>query len=100
MIKKFTLNTLKPGERARIGEVTGEPLMKRRLEELGLIPGTVVRGLMKSMLGDPVAYEIRGAVIALRARDTAGVLVERLADDGKDRLPGGVCGAPEGALWD
>lgn len=51
--------------------------MRRRLRELGLVEGTAVTCLGRSPLGDPAAYGILGAVIALRDRDAAGVLVER-----------------------
>ena len=38
----------------------------RTLLDLGVVPGTVVRAEMRSAAGDPVAYRIRGALIALR----------------------------------
>src|SRR5690606_41640495 len=40
---------------------------RRRLLDLGLVPGTVVVAEMRSPLGDPVAYRVRGASVALRA---------------------------------
>ena len=43
---------------------------RRRLLDLGIVPGTVIRAELESMGGDPVAYRIRGAMIALR-RDQA-----------------------------
>ena len=66
---------LAPGQAGRVrGLVTAGP-MRRRLQELGLVEGTKVECLGRSPLGDPSAYEIRGTVIALRRRDSAGVLV-------------------------
>ncbi len=41
-------------------------LERRRLLDLGLLPGTLVEAKMASPSGDPVAYLVRGAVIALR----------------------------------
>ena len=41
-----------------------------------LPPGTEVRCLHKSPAGSPAAYEIRGAVIALRRTDAAQITVE------------------------
>ena len=49
--------------------------MRRRLLDIGLVEGTNIECLQKSPAGDPVAYLIRGAVIALRAEDSAAVLV-------------------------
>jgi ferrous iron transport protein A len=44
--------------------------------DLGLICGTRVEALQKSPSGDPTAYEIRGAVIALRSEEAAQILIE------------------------
>ena len=72
------LNELAPGGVACVTGLETEGAMRRRLLELGLVTGTRVRCLCRSPLGDPAAYEIRGTVIALRDRDSAGVLVEGL----------------------
>ncbi len=50
--------------------------MRRRLQDIGLTEGTPVRCLWSSPAGDPRAYLIRGAIIALRDQDSAGVLIE------------------------
>ena len=47
--------------------------MRRRLQDIGLISGTRVECVGVSPLGDPAAYLIRGAVIALRREDSDGV---------------------------
>jgi DtxR family Mn-dependent transcriptional regulator len=46
---------------------------RRRLLDLGLVPGTEVTAELVSALGDPVAYRIRGALIALRRAQAAHV---------------------------
>ena len=50
--------------------------IRRRLMDLGLIEGTKVECLHPSPAGDPVAYRIRGAVIALRGEDSGKITVE------------------------
>ena len=67
------LNQLKPGEEAVVTSISGE---NRRLRDLGLIEGTKVKCVLKSPLGDPAAYKIRGAVIAIRREDAAEIQVE------------------------
>ena len=52
-------------------------LSRRRLLDLGLVPGTEVTAVMKSPTHDPTAYRIRGAVIALRREQADLVQVER-----------------------
>lgn len=50
-----------------------------------MVPGTVVRAELASASGDPVAYRIRGALIALRAAQARGVLVRRRSAPGRQR---------------
>lgn len=70
------LKELPPGASCRVAGLTIQGPMRRRLLELGLVEGTKVTCLGSSPLGDPSAYLIRGAVIALRARDCSGILAE------------------------
>ncbi len=67
-----------PGETVRVHalEMTGG--MRRRLLDIGLVTDTPVECIGKSPGGDPAAYWIRGAVIAIRAEDSAKVLVTEL----------------------
>ena len=51
---------------------------RRRLMDLGFAEGACVSCVGKSPLGDPKAYLVRGAVIALRKTDASDVFV---ADD-------------------
>ena len=52
-------------------------LERRRLMDLGLVPGTIVEAEMRSPVGDPTAYRIRGASIALRREQANHVLITR-----------------------
>ena len=54
-------------------ETCGE--MRRRLLDLGFVPGAQVKPLFRGSANDPTAYLISGAVIALRREDAAGILV-------------------------
>ena len=76
MFKTMGLHELAPGERARVRALRMSGSMRRRLLDLGLIEQTEIECVGRSPLGDPSAYEIRGAVIAIRAADGADVLVE------------------------
>ena len=50
--------------------------MRRRLLDLGLIPGTWVTCRGRAPAGDPGAYAFRGCVVALRAKDVSAVALE------------------------
>lgn len=70
------LSSLAEGERARVKKLLSAGAMRRRLQDIGLIEGTPVLCLMKSPSGDPAAYLIRGAVIAIRTEDSSRVVIE------------------------
>lgn len=73
----YCLNDIAPGERARVVSQSTCGALRRRLLDMGLIDGTEVECVGKSPAGDPRAYLIRGAVIALRAEDGCRIAVER-----------------------
>ncbi|QOV20431.1 ferrous iron transport protein A [Blautia liquoris] len=70
------LSDLGEGQKAIVSAVDyPEESMRRRLQDLGLIKGTEVICIRKSPLGDPVAYQIRGAIIALRVEDSSCIRI-------------------------
>jgi len=61
-----TLDGLLPGQSAWIEHLAVQGDMRRRLLDLGFVPGTPVEVEMVSPVGDPTAYRVRGSVVALR----------------------------------
>ncbi len=72
----LTLDHIHQGEHARVKALNSTGSMRRRLLDIGLVEGTNVECLQRSPAGDPIAYLIRGAVIALRTEDSSSILVE------------------------
>ena len=72
----LTLNKISEGRMVRVKDLQTTGSIRRRLLDIGLIEGTNVECLQKSPAGDPVAYLIRGAVIALRSEDSSKIEVE------------------------
>ncbi len=68
---------LAPGHRAWVGELSTQGELRRQLRDLGFVPGAQVECLGKSPLGDPAAYRVRGAVVALRRRDAPRIALGR-----------------------
>jgi ferrous iron transport protein A len=64
-----TLSDLPVGGSARIEGVSGERTFRRRLLELGLLPGTQVRMLRVAPLGDPLELWARGANLSIRRQE-------------------------------
>lgn len=75
---RVRLNLVPEGKTVKVRELLSTGSMRRRLLDMGLIEGTKVSCLQKSPAGDPVAYLIRGAVIALRAEDSSQIVVDGL----------------------
>ncbi len=84
MEQQFTLHRLAPGERATVKALGNREDMRRRLRDIGLIEGTEVECVGVSPGGDPSAYLIRGAVIAIRAEDAKKIL---LVPPSKEKRP-------------
>jgi ferrous iron transport protein A len=76
--KIIPLSLLPLGKKAKVKALTTNGTSRRRMLDLGLISDTEVEALQKSPSGDPVAYQIRGAVIALRKEEASRILVEAL----------------------
>lgn len=72
---EVSLSRLKTGEQGIITSIDVEHTYKRRLAELGFIPGEQVFVLHMAPSGSPVAYYIKGTVVALRMCDSAQICV-------------------------
>ncbi len=75
-MQQFPLCDMKTGTYARVVRLDTQGYLRRRFMDIGLVEGTPVECLRKSPAGDPKAYLIRGAVIAIRKEDASSVLVE------------------------
>lgn len=71
------LSALPVGAVGRIAAINLQGFTKRRLLDLGFIPGTKIAVLRRSPAGDPTAYHIRGATIALRADEANNILIDQ-----------------------
>lgn len=69
------LNYLPLGKKATVKELISDGIIRRRMLDLGLTNGTEIEALQKSPSGDPIAYDIRGAVIALRSEEASKIMV-------------------------
>lgn len=73
--ESLPLNRLPLGALGVVKELQAEAGKRRRLQDLGLVKGAVVEAVLKSPGGDPVAYDIRGALIALRETESSQVII-------------------------
>ena len=77
------LSNLKPGQVGRVIKISPRirGAERRRMMDLGILPDTLIEVAMKSAGGDPVAYRIRGAMLALRKSQAELIFV--CPDDGE-----------------
>ncbi|CUQ31630.1 iron transporter FeoA [Clostridium baratii] len=69
-LKEASLDSL-----VRVMNINAKGELRRRFFDLGIIEGTDIEVLFKGPFGDPVAYLIRGTVIALREEDSEKIEV-------------------------
>jgi len=74
----MTLDKLKIGQSATVKILHNQSTERRRLFDLGILPGTLIENVMPSPLGDPVAYRVRSSVIALRREQSELIEVEEI----------------------
>ncbi len=72
------LSELNIGETGIVVDVLGSGAIHRRLLSMGILPGTIIRVVRASPLGDPIEYEIRGFFISLRRREAEYVEVDKV----------------------
>ncbi|MDX9872617.1 MAG: FeoA family protein [Clostridia bacterium] len=70
------LHLLPLGRSGKVCSLTASDGARRRMMDLGFINNATVEALLRSPSGDPTAYQIRGAVIALRSEEADNILVE------------------------
>ena len=75
MKKTIPLSELEINITGIIREINCNSSVKRRLLDLGLIPNTEITPIFSSLAGDPIAYEVRNIIIAIRKHDADKILV-------------------------
>jgi len=72
------LSDLKVGVRAIVKGLKGDHTIRRRLMDMGLVPGVEVKVSKVAPLGDPIDIEVKGYHLSLRKDEAQVVLVEEI----------------------
>ena len=75
MTDDLTLSSLRCGESATVKYLDPAANLYNRLQEMGVVKGTKIKKVLVSPLGDPAAYFVRGALVAIRNCDAATVFI-------------------------
>ena len=71
-----TLKDVKIGSRARVVRLHSEGALKRRIMDMGITRGTVVKVRKVAPLGDPIELTVRGYELSIRLSDAEMIEVE------------------------
>jgi Fe2+ transport system protein FeoA len=83
----LTLDQVIPGSGVVVDNVGGARSFRRRLMELGIIPGIKVEVLRIAPFGDPIELSVRGCNLSIRAAEAQQVEVERLPAEAPAEVP-------------
>ncbi|UCF18475.1 MAG: DtxR family transcriptional regulator [Gemmatimonadota bacterium] len=72
------LTSLRPGESGRVIKLRCAGFSRRRLLDLGITPGAVIECAFPGPLEEPIAYRVRGALIALRREQANEIEIEAI----------------------
>jgi ferrous iron transport protein A len=70
------LRDLAAGQSARLTRIGGDRAFRRRLLEMGFLPGTLVRVVRRVDIAGLVEIEVRGSHISLRRSETGSLFLE------------------------
>ena len=69
------LSEVQPGQIVEVAAIAGQSSFRRRLMELGLVPGTRVELVRVAPLGDPIELLVRGASLSIRKAEASVIAV-------------------------
>jgi DtxR family transcriptional regulator, Mn-dependent transcriptional regulator len=78
--KQIPLSELEKGVDAVIVSVGGKGAIKRRMMDMGIVPGSEINVIRAAPFGDPIEYSIKGYSLSLRKAEAKEIIVEILED--------------------
>ena len=78
MKEYITLDTINLNEKYYICDILLDKHIKKRLYDFGIIEQAEIEALYKSPFNDPVAYLIKGTIVAIRNDDAKNIIVRRI----------------------
>ena len=80
---QVTLDRLGAGQRGIVVRVGGQGSARRRMMDMGLVPGSEVKMVRVAPLGDPVEFEVKGYSLSLRKSEARAITVEIIEEEVK-----------------
>lgn len=70
-----SLKDLMPGQKARVYKLIGSGPIKRRIVDMGIVPGAEIEMERYAPLGDPIEIKVKGYHLSLRMEEADGILL-------------------------
>lgn len=75
----MTLGELKPNKTGIVIKIEGQGVIKRRLFDMGITPGTKITVRKMAPLGDPMEIELRGYIMGIRKEEANKISIEEVS---------------------
>lgn len=69
------LGDLKPGERASVERINGGGALRRRMMDMGIVPGVELEVVRCAPMGGPLQIRLKGYYLAMRRGECAKIIV-------------------------
>ncbi|WP_135606459.1 ferrous iron transport protein A [Methanococcoides sp. NM1] len=77
-MSETTLNLLEPGSKAKVIQITGRGSARRRILDMGMVPGAEIEMIRKAPMGDPLEFLVKGYNLSLRKAEAELIVVQPL----------------------
>jgi Fe2+ transport system protein FeoA len=74
-MQETTLADMRPGQKGKVLKIAVAGPTRKRIAEMGMLPGAVTEVIRVAPLGDPIDVKVRGYHLSLRKTEAVGVLV-------------------------
>jgi DtxR family Mn-dependent transcriptional regulator len=74
----LTANDLRPGEKGKVIRIKSKTSLKKRLLDMGVVPGSEIQLEKVAPLGDPIDILIKGYHLSLRKEEAKEILIEKV----------------------
>ena len=75
-MNETALNLLEPGSKAKVIQVKGRGKTRKRVLDMGMIPGVEIEVLRKAPFGDPIEFLVKGYRLSLRKTEAEYIMVQ------------------------
>lgn len=72
----MTLRELKPGQEGKVISVGSAGALKRRIMDMGITPGILIKVIKVAPLGDPIEVNVRGYELSLRKEEASQIEIQ------------------------